>query len=50
MLKLQQYLVNFDKKAKLKFRRQTKVIKDDVGNDEVTSDDVTDDEKGMNGT
>lgn len=35
-----------DKKAKLKFRRQTKVIKDDVGNDEVTSDDVTDDEKG----
>ena len=30
----------------MKIRRQTKVIKDDVGNDEVTSDDVTDDEKG----
>ena len=44
------FLVNFfltdslsDKKVKI--RRQTKVIKDDVGND-----DVTDDEKGMNGT
>ena len=34
-----------DKKVKLKIRRQTKAIKDDVGND-----DVTDDEKGMNGT